>query len=413
MDNELKILDYIKKNEELSRKTIRLVASENLQMVEERLPFLLDMFARYSFDNDSVWKYPSFELDKIEKRAADLLKLYLNCKYVSLKAISGLNGMLTTIASYNEIGDVVMSLDPNDGGHFETSAIIKKIGFKSEYLPFNKETWQIDCEKLKEYENLDKIRMVYIDLCMAVFPQPIKELKKVLSKDTLIVYDASHVFGLIIGDKFQKPLEEGADILIANTHKTFPGPHKAVFATNRRLLKWQFEQTGNCFISHHHMADVASLGLVLEKGKQYFIQYAKNILKNTQTLARKLEAKNVNVQLLELGYSASHQLWFECGGKEDVDLVIDLLSQVNITVNGAVLPSLNGKWGIRIGTQEITNRGITEEGIEKIASIISKIVNDKELSDDITAMQEYVVQNCFVSPIAYKKVDKIMEILEQ
>lgn len=91
------ILDLILKNESEAKDVIRLVASENLPGVEERLPFMLDMYARYSFDDDSVWKYPTYYLSYIERITENYLKKYLDCEYVSVKPISGLNGMLSAI----------------------------------------------------------------------------------------------------------------------------------------------------------------------------------------------------------------------------------------------------------------------------------------------------------------------------
>lgn len=121
------IMNLILKNECEAREVIRLVASENLPEVEERLPFMLDMYARYSFDDDSVWKYPTYFLSDIERLTENYLEEYLDCKYVSVKPISGLNGMLSTISAFCSYGDTVMSFSPNDGGHFETSAIVKRL----------------------------------------------------------------------------------------------------------------------------------------------------------------------------------------------------------------------------------------------------------------------------------------------
>lgn len=127
--NEL--LDLIIKNEREARDVIRLVASENLPRLEDRLPFMLDMYARYSFDDDSVWKYPTYYLSDIERITENYLKEYLDCKYVSVKPISGLNGMLSVVSAFCSYGDTVMSLSPNDGGHFETRPLVTKLGFNS------------------------------------------------------------------------------------------------------------------------------------------------------------------------------------------------------------------------------------------------------------------------------------------
>ena len=142
------IMSLILKNESEAHDVIRLVASENLPRVEERLPFMLDMYARYSFDDDSVWKYPTYYLRDIEIIVEKYFKEYLDCKYVSVKPISGLNGMLSTISAFCCHGDTVMSFNPKDGGHFETSAIVKKLGLNSVYLPFDREKWDIDVQRL-------------------------------------------------------------------------------------------------------------------------------------------------------------------------------------------------------------------------------------------------------------------------
>ncbi|MCL2592579.1 MAG: hypothetical protein FWD82_04355 [Defluviitaleaceae bacterium] len=177
-----KIIDYIVENQRISYEMLRLIASENLPGIDERLPFMMDMFARYVFIGNDNWKYPNYFLDEIEKKTVAMFCELLNCKYVSLKPISGLSGMLTTIASFSRVGDIVMSLHPNSGGHADTSAIINKLGLRQEYLPFNNETWKIDLEELKNHEMLNEISLVYIDLCMVTFHQPISELKKVEKK---------------------------------------------------------------------------------------------------------------------------------------------------------------------------------------------------------------------------------------
>ncbi|MCK4258882.1 MAG: hypothetical protein KAX49_07880 [Halanaerobiales bacterium] len=407
-----KILDYILKNEEISRRTLRLVASENIPQVEERLPYMLDMFARYSFLDENIpWKYPTFYLKEIELKSQELLKQYLNCKFINLKPISGLNGMLSTIAAFNDIGDTVMSLSPLDGGHAETASIVKKLGYKSKFLPFKKDTWQIDIDALKNSDDLDSINMVYLDICMASFPQPVAQLREVVPKKTLIVYDASHVVGLILGKQFQQPLDEGADILISNTHKTIPGPHKGIFATNKRLLNWQYNQMSGHFISHHHIADVACLGLVLEKGVEFFEKYALTTISNAKYLAEKLYNKGIKVQLQHLGFTQCHQIWIECGDQAEVSRIVDDLNSINIVVNGALIPSLDGGWGIRLGLQEVSNREITQKGLDLLSEIIFQVINNNFDKEDLEGKKNYILDHCFQNKMDYTKIDKILETL--
>ena len=47
----------------------------------------------------------------------------------------------------------------------------------------------------------------------------------------LVMYDAAYVLGLL-GEHFQDPLAEGADVVTGSTHKTFFGPQRGVILTN-------------------------------------------------------------------------------------------------------------------------------------------------------------------------------------
>ena len=176
------IKELIYQYEEHSKDAIHLVASENLPEVKERIPNLMDLFARYSFDSGDTWKYWSYCLEDIERETERLLQDMLRCNYTSLKPISGLNGMLTTISALNEPGNTIMLLDPLHGGHTESSAIVQRLNMKYTYLPFDRDTWQIDVKELAKRDDLNKIDMVYLDLCMAIFPQPIRQLREVFPK---------------------------------------------------------------------------------------------------------------------------------------------------------------------------------------------------------------------------------------
>ena len=67
------------------------------------------------------------------------------------------------------------------------------------------------------------------------------------------------VLGLI-GDHFQKPFEEGAEIVTGSTHKTFFGPQRGVIGVNYKPedLKWGLWETieTRAFpgsVSNHHL----------------------------------------------------------------------------------------------------------------------------------------------------------------
>src|SRR5207253_619977 len=68
----------------------------------------------------------------------------------------------------------------------------------------------------------------YMDVSFYINPHNLNEIREALGPEAIIIYDASHTMGLIMGQEFQAPLREGADVLCGNTHKTLPGPQKGL-----------------------------------------------------------------------------------------------------------------------------------------------------------------------------------------
>ena len=82
-------------------------------------------------------------------------------------------------------------------------------------------------------------------------------------------------------------------------------------------------------------------------------------------------------------------------------------------VNGAIIPSLNGAWGIRIGLQEVTNRGIKKNGIDLLSQILFKVINERVVTYDMRRMKKELIDSCFVEKISVDKIAKIVKILEE
>ena len=63
--------------------------------------------------------------------------------------------------------------------------------------------------------------------------------------------------------------------------------------------------------------------------------------------------------------------------------------------------------------QEVTNRGITEEGIDLLSNILAKVIKERVISDDIIDMKKELIENGFTKKISQDKVEKIIKILAE
>ena len=97
------------------------------------------------------------------------------------------------------------------------------------------------------------------------------------------------MFGLVAGKQFQRPFEEGAEIITGSTHKTLPGPQGGLILVkhDRKMAeKITAAQHGVTGAGHPNLRAVQAVlfAEMLEFGQDY----ARQIIKNAKALAQAL-----------------------------------------------------------------------------------------------------------------------------
>jgi glycine hydroxymethyltransferase len=224
-----------------------------------------------------------------------------------------------------------------------------------------------------------------------MFRDPLKELSEILeSLGTIICYDASHVGGLIAGNKFQDPLREGAQIMTMSSHKCLPGPQGGMILSKDEYGEKIKETTFPSLVSNHHNHHVAGKAIALAEFIEYGNAYAEQIIKNSKSLAESLYNRGLDVLGSKLGFTESHQIAVDVSKYGLGGDLEKKLEDSNIIVNrqllyGDVKKGLNylNPSGIRIGVQEVTRLGMRESEMDQIAELITKVIIKKENSEKI------------------------------
>ena len=143
-----------------------------------------------------------------------------------------------------------------------------------------------------------------------LFPYPLREIAEAAhSVDALVLYDGSHVLGLIAGGEFQDPLREGADVLFGGTHKSFPGPQGGLVLTDRDDL---FREIDAALVwrvlDNAHWNRIAGVAQTLLELERFGAEYARTAVENAQALARALDERGVPLVAKDQGFSRSHQV---------------------------------------------------------------------------------------------------------
>lgn len=359
-----KILELIRAHEKYRALGINLVASENVLSQTVLRVLSSDLNGRYAAELYGGTKYIREIIEETKSLLAELFK----AEYASPKPVSGTISVVATLLSFTKRGDKVAILHFKDGGFPLNIQAYDRVPI---YFPYDNVNLNIDVDKAIELLSNEKPSLVFLGASRFLFPHPVREISELVHEyGGKVCYDGSHVLGLIAGGTFQDPLSEGADMLIGSTHKTFPGPQGGVFLTNEKRFLQEFESFLNrpyTLVDNPHVARIAALGVAAEEMIKFGRDYAKMVISNSKSLAEELNRKGVNVLGREKGYTQSHQIILSV--KEKSEDVKNKLENVKIFIDAIG----------RIGTQEVTRRGMKKSEMRKIAELISKTIRDQDV----------------------------------
>lgn len=399
MFKSLKDIDnLLKKHMEYRKSCLNLIASENYSSEIIRSYLTSDLGNRYGCYNTldpSDREYTGNKyIHEIEMATHELVKDVFGGKYADLRPISGHMAGMAVVLGILEPNDLVIEVHLKDWGHglVDPMRQIPHLGqtIRVEFMRFD-ENNELDVEHLKKMSKELMPKLIIFGGSGTLFPEPVREFRQIADElGIILAYDASHVTGLIAGKVFPNPLEEGVDILFGSTHKSFPGPQGGFIITNRKDL---IEKIGNTLspslVTSHHLNRIPALAASLLEMKEYGHEYGKQIIKNSKALAKAMAKRGFNVLGAKRGYTETHLILVDVG--EYVSKAPGkLLEKAKILCSDDFS---GGSLQIRIGTPEVTRRGMKEEEMDYIAELFKRVLIDKEDVDKVAKdVEEFVAR---------------------
>lgn len=364
------ILGLVKEHEDWrGKRCLNLIPSENVMSPTVRKLLSSELGNRYTA-RDRFYMGTRFT-DEIEQYGEQLAKKVFKAEIADLRPLSGHIADLIVLANFTKPGDSLMCLSPGDGGYpgmwIEGLAGLLKL--KTVPFPFSKRDRNIVIDKAKKTISRAKPKIVIFGSSLITFPHPVRELAKIASDNgALVGFDGSHVMGLIAGGQFQDPLREGASVLFGSTHKSFFGPQGGMILANKEQGEFLQSKIYPAFVDNAHWNRIAALTLALAEMKQFGKAYAKQLVENSQALAKALSDYDFPVETKHLGFTRSHQVIVDFGSYEKGRAIAEKLQHANIITDCV----------IRFGTCEVTRRGMKRKEMTRIAELLKRVVVDKE-----------------------------------
>jgi glycine hydroxymethyltransferase len=310
----------------------------------------------------------------------------------------------------------MMALEVPVGGHI-SHANVSAAGIRGLRVsphPFDEKNMNIDPDAMKRDILDKKPKIVLLGGSLFLFPHPVAEAREAADEvDAKVMYDGAHVMGLIAGGKFQDPLKEGADLMVGSTHKTFPGPQGGIILCKEDIADKIDEAVFPGVVSNHHLHHLAALGIASSEMLEFGREYADQIIKNAKALAEKLYELGFNVLCEDLGFTESHQVAMDVSDIGKASKMAKDLEMNNIILNKNLLPwdDVNRSYdpsGIRLGTQELTRRGLKESEMGEVAEYIKMVaIDNKNVEEEVSEfMNQYnKVHYAFSESSAYDYIE--------
>ena len=362
------INEIIKKHEESRSSGINLIASENYLSEDVRKALGGDLAGRYHADWYGGTRYAREMIETTE----DLAKELFGAEHAMVSPLSGNLCDLAALFAYTAPGDRVAILPFTVGGY---PFGIEKFHRERVFIPVDEASFQMNIDGIGNMYGSHEIKLTILGSSFLLFPQPVTEVvyrNNEAENPGCCVYDGSHVLGLIASGEFQDPLNEGAEVLFGSTHKSFYGPQGGIILTNsseheetlRNYLDLDIDG-GIGLVDNIHMNRIAALGLAMEEMLEDR-DYGARVIRNAKALAKRLDELDVPVKFGNRGFTESHQVLLDMDAAEAVNLC-HRLEKVGIYIDV----------GGRLGTAEITHRGMRGSDVDEIAELIGEVYHKR------------------------------------
>jgi len=399
--------------EELKRQqdNLELIASENIVSYAVLEAQGCIMTNKYAEGYPAARYYGGCEkVDVVESLAIERAKKIFGAEHVNVQPHSGSQANMAVYLAALNYGDTVLAMDLACGGHLSHGLKINFSGRSYNFIPYtvNRETEMLDYDQIEALAKEHKPKMIVAGASAYSRTIDFRRFREICdSVGAYLFVDMAHIAGLVAAGIHPSPVPY-AEFVTTTTHKTLRGPRAGMILCREEFAKkinsTVFPGTQGGPLMHVIAAKAVALKEALS---DEFKQYQRQIVKNSQALARALGELGCRIVT---GGTDNHLLMADVRSKnitgKEASAVLD---KVQITVNKNLIPFDPQKptvtSGIRIGTPAVTTRGMEEEEMEQIAHLIDQAITHKDDEEELKKIAEVVHHLTRIFPI-YKEFQR-------
>ena len=371
--------------EEITRQSdgLELIASENFVSPAVMEAMGSPLTNKYAEGLPGKRYYGGCEVvDKIEQLAIDRAKQLFGAEHANVQAHSGAQANAAVFLAFLKPGDTFLGMDLSQGGHLTHGSPVNFSGLLYKAISYGlTDEGYIDYDAMRSQAREHRPKMIIAGYSayprvvdFAAFAEVAKEI------GAIFLVDMAHFAGLSATGAYPSPVPH-ADVVTTTTHKTLRGPRGGMILCKAEhaavVNKAMFPGTQGGPLEHVIAAKAVAFKEALDPS---FAIYCHQIVANAHALAQALVERDYQ---LVSGGTDNHLMLVDLRNKGLTGKVAQAaLDRARITVNKNTVPKETQSpfvtSGIRIGTPAVTTRGMKEDEMEYIASLIDRVLGAPE-----------------------------------
>jgi glycine hydroxymethyltransferase len=401
--NDDVLFGLIDQEVERQNTTIQLIASENFASPAVLRATGSVLTNKYSEGYPGKRYYGGNEvIDSVEDLARDRARALFGAEHANVQPHAGANANMAAYLATLEVGDTVLGLRLDQGGHLTHGSPVNASGRLYRFVSYGvtPSDERIDFDQVRDLALEHRPKMIVAGATAyprIIDPAPFRAIADEVG--ALFLFDAAHIAGLIAGGQHPNPLESGADIMTLTTHKTLRGPRGGCILSRaelgEKIDKAVFPGLQGGPLDHVVAAKAVAFH---EAAQPEFADYAARIVANAAALAESL---------------AGHGLRLVSGGTDNHLLLVDLrsfdpdlsgkkarlaLDRAGISLNENTVPDDPRPpyitSGLRIGTPALTTQGMGTDEMAVVGDLIHRTLVGREDETEIAAVREDAANLC-------------------
>lgn len=375
------VFQAIKAEEERQQHHLELIASENWTSPAVREAVGSVMTDKYAEGYPGHRYYGGCEhVDTVEDLARDRVLELFGAEHANVQPHSGASANLAVYLTVLHPGDTILGLELSHGGHLTHGSPVSVSGqlYHAEHYQVDRSTERLDMEQVRERARAVRPKLIVAGA--SAYPRlwDFAAFRDIADEvGALLMVDMAHFAGLVAAGLHPNPVPY-SDFVTSTTHKTLRGPRGGFILTADRWAKTIDKTVFPGLQGGPLMHAIAGKAVAFHEALQpAFQDYQRQVVANAKRLAEGLRDRGVRIVS---GGTDNHLLLVDVKasgitGKE----AQTRLAAVGITVNKNAIPFDSEKpmvtSGVRLGTPQVTSRGLNEAEMDVLADIIAGVIH--------------------------------------